>query len=117
MTKLSLCLVYHHLFQKADSKLVRYSRYVNYGTGFFVVTYYFAIFIAVTFQCTPVAKSWVSKMPGTCVDIGAIRYVTSVVNIVTSLLVIGIPLPVLFRMKQRASELTQVITLVLLGSM
>ncbi|KAH6664020.1 hypothetical protein B0J14DRAFT_250433 [Halenospora varia] len=115
MTKLSLCLVYHHLFQKADSKVVRYSRIVNYATGFFIATYYFAVFIAVTFQCTPVAKSWDTTIPGTCVNIRAIRFVTSVVNIVTSLLVIGLPLPVLFKMKHRGSELKQIIILVLLG--
>ena len=117
MTKLSLCLVYHSLFQKADSKVVRYSRILNYATGFFVATYYFAAFIAVTFQCTPVAKSWEPTLPGTCVNIRAIRYVTSIVNIVTSLLVIGLPLPVLFMMKHRGSELKQIIVLVLLGLM
>ena len=117
MTKLSLFFVYRDLFRKADSRLVRYSRIVNYATAFFVATFYFAIFIAVTFQCTPVAKSWKTKLPGTCVDIRSIRYVTAVVNIVTSLLVIGLPLPLLFSMKQRGYQLTQIISLVMLGLM
>jgi len=117
MTKLSLCFVYMDLFKKADSKLVRWSRYVNFGTGFFIVTFYFSILVVSIFQCNPVRKSWISKTPGSCVDLKIIRYSTACVNITTSFLVIGLPLPVLFSMKRRGSEVKQIIFLVLLGLM
>lgn len=117
MTKLSLCFVYLDLFKKADSKLVRLSRYTNYCTAFLVLTFYFATLIASAFQCSPIQKSWIPKTPGKCVDLRIIRYSTACMNILTSFMVIALPLPVLFSMKRRGSEVTQIILLVLLGLM
>jgi hypothetical protein len=113
--KLSLFLVYRELFSKAMEPLIRYSRAANYATAFLVFTYYTAAFLVSIFQCTPVAKAWNTQLNGTCVNMTAFRYSTAVVNIVTSLLVIGIPLPTLFQVKHRSSELTQFTILILLG--
>ena len=114
-TKLSLCLVYRHLFQRASSRLARASRHVNALTAFLVTTYYSAALLVSVFQCTPVSKAWHPKTPGHCVNLNSFRYVTAVVNIATSVLVITTPLPVLFRVRRKRREVGEVIFLILLG--
>lgn len=114
-TKLSLCIAYLGLFKRAAGRLVQWSRRVNYTTALIVVSYYGAAFIVSIFQCTPVSKTWRKSKAGTCIDLTKFRYSTASVNIITSVLVITTPLPVLFRIRSRKNEVTQVIILILLG--
>ena len=88
-----------------------------YVTTAIVVGCYGASFLVSIFECTPVSKIWHPKEKGTCINLTAFRYSTAVINILTSVLVIAIPLPALFRIKRRGSEVTQIIFLILLGTM
>ncbi|KAL2066921.1 hypothetical protein VTL71DRAFT_1345 [Oculimacula yallundae] len=115
-TKLSLCFVYAGLFKKADSRLVRISRILNWILAAVVVIFYTSTFIASIFQCIPIQKAWIPKAKGTCIDKTAFRYAGHSVNLITSIWVIALPLPVLFQLSNRAREITQIIFLVLLGS-
>lgn len=55
-------------------------------------------------------------MQGRCVNnLVTVNYVTSSVNVVTSLVLIYIPLPILFRVRKRRIEVRWLIALVLLG--
>lgn len=116
-TKLSLFFVYQGLFQKADTFWIRMSRNVNYFTAFVVVGYYTASFFVTIFQCTPVQKMWYPDIAGTCINKSQFFYSTGIVNVITSVLVIAIPLPVLLRTKHRKHEITQLLCLILLGLM
>ncbi|KAK0099606.1 hypothetical protein ONS95_013497 [Cadophora gregata] len=114
-TKLSLCFVYAGLFQKADTLTVRISRVINWILATVVLIFYTATFLASVFQCTPIKKAWTSKIEGTCIDKTQLRYAGHAVNLITSVWVIALPLPVLFKLSTRAREVTQIIFLVLLG--
>lgn len=114
-TKLSLCLVYAQLFKRADSLTVRITRVLVYLTTFVVVGYYGAATIVSIFQCTPIEKSYFSKTPGTCIDLVQFRFSGHAVNIITSIMVIAIPLPALFQMKDKRPEIKQLLFLILLG--
>ncbi|EOD46297.1 putative integral membrane protein [Neofusicoccum parvum UCRNP2] len=114
-TKLSLCLVYAQLFKRADSLTVRITRVLVYLTTFVVVGYYGAATIVSIFQCTPIEKSYFSKTPGNCIDLVQFRFSGHAVNIITSIMVIAIPLPALFQMKDKRPEIKQLLFLILLG--
>ncbi|KAH7061188.1 hypothetical protein B0J12DRAFT_284917 [Macrophomina phaseolina] len=114
-TKLSLCLVYTQIFKRADSLTVRITRILVHFTTFVVVGYYGAATIISIFQCDPVQKSYLSKTPGTCIDLTQFRFSGHAVNIITSLMVICIPLPALFKMKDKRPEIKQLLFLILLG--
>ena len=116
-TKLSLCVVYLGLLRRANSKMIQRTRTVIYITMFIVVTSYGSAFLISIFECTPVSKIWQAKEPRKCINMDDFRYYTAVVNLFTSVLVIGTPLPALFRIKHRGREVTQVIFLILLGLM
>ena len=114
-TKLSICFIYHGLFQRANSRLVRATRMVTNGTILLIVGYYVPAFFVSIFQCTPVSKSWHSKEPGTCINLDEFRFYTAAANIVTSVLVITTPLPALSKMRHTRPEVTQLMGLILLG--
>ncbi|KAG4429444.1 hypothetical protein IFR05_015075 [Cadophora sp. M221] len=114
-TKLSLCFVYAGLFQMADTLTVRISQVINRILVAVVVIFYTATFLASIFQCTSIQKAWIFKAAGTCIDKTQLRYAGHAVNLITSVWVIALPLPVLFGISTRAREVTQIIFLVLLG--
>ncbi|RFU29849.1 hypothetical protein B7463_g6511, partial [Scytalidium lignicola] len=114
-SKLSFFFVYKGLFAKSSTLLVRCLRVVNYFTAFLVTTYYFSAFWVSLFQCIPVQKAWMSKLPGHCIENDTFRIVTHAVNVTTSICLIIMPLPVLFSIKKRSPEITGFIILILLG--
>ncbi|CEJ90320.1 hypothetical protein VHEMI06111 [[Torrubiella] hemipterigena] len=114
-TKLSLFFVYYDLLDQVESLSVALSRAVNYFTAIIVFGYYTAATFVSVFACTPIYKSWAPKTEGYCINNGAFLYSTAAANILTSLLLIGIPLPLLLRTRFRKREITQLVGLILLG--
>ena len=95
--------------------IVRISRAVNYFTMCLIITFFTAVTLVSAFSCIPIQKIWHPKVPGRCVNNTILLYVTSAINILTSLLIICTPLPVLFQVGYRRIENKQLIALVLLG--
>ena len=116
-TKLSICLIYHDLFKKANSRLIRATRIITYGTTLLIIGYYVPAFFVSIFQCSPVSKSWHAKELGTCIDLDKFRYYTAAANIITSVLVIATPLPALSKMRYTRPEVTELMGLIFLGTM
>lgn len=116
-SKVSVCLVYRELFKTADTLTVRVSRAINYFTMGLVVLFFGAVTLVSAFSCIPLTKIWYPKTPGICIDNNILLYVTSTVNVLTSLLVICTPLPVLLQTRHKRIEIKQLIALVLLGLM
>lgn len=85
------------------------------GTTLLILGYYVPAFIVSIFQCTPVSKSRHAKESGTCINLDEFRFYTAAANIITSVLVIAIPLPALSQMRHTRPEVTQVMGLILLG--
>ncbi|KAH0489846.1 hypothetical protein TgHK011_001339 [Trichoderma gracile] len=55
------------------------------------VAYTFAAVLMTVFACKPIEKAWRKTLPGVCVNSISIWYSTSVLNIVTDILIIGLP--------------------------
>lgn len=115
-TKISIVLIYAKIFNKADSKTIHVSRILNYCLGFTVFTYYIAGSFVSMFQCTPVNKVWQKKLPGKCIDNDEFRMANAFINVITSAWIIILPLPTLLQLQARGNELTQLMGLILLGT-
>ena len=115
MTKLSILIIYYSLFQRANSRLFRGTRMLTNITAFLVFGYYVAAFFVSIFECTPVSKSYLTKEPGTCINVDEFRYYTAAANIITSVLIIATPLPALRTMRQSRPEVSELMGLILLG--
>lgn len=118
LSKLSLCFVYRDLIKNVDFPAVVISRIVNYALMGVLVGFFTAATFVGIFACTPIQKSWMREEPGRCIDTQVMfNYVTSSINISTSVLLICIPMPVLYLAKKKRIEVKQLIALVLLGLM
>ena len=114
-TKLSICLIYRHLFRKVNSRLFRATRIVTHGLTVLVIAYYVPAFFVSIFQCSPVSKSWLSKTAGTCIDLTKFRFYNAAFNIITSVLIIATPLPALCTVRRSRPEVSELMVLILLG--
>lgn len=117
-SKLSLTFVYRDLIRHVDHSLVKASRFLNYLLMIVLTGFFTAATLVSMFACTPVYKSWLPKTPGYCIDTTLMfNYVTGSVNVLTSICLICIPLPVLYLAKNRRIEIKQLTALVLFGLM
>lgn len=58
----------------------------------FNLLFYTAIFFVAVFVCNPRAKFWSPTTPGTCVDINSVNIITSVINAVSDLVLLLLPI-------------------------
>lgn len=117
-SKLSLTFVYRDLIHLVDHPVVAVSRFVNYTLMVVLAGFFSAATLVSMFACDPIHKSWLPKTPGHCVDTTIMfNYVTSSVNVSTSICLLCIPLPVLYLAKNKRIEVKQLTALILFGLM
>jgi hypothetical protein len=89
LTKASIVLLYHRIF---TPRPFRFACIILIGTiGIFMVT----LTGLTVFQCQPVNKSWIRNAPGTCLDHLMLWRVNAIYNIMSDIIIILLPFPVL----------------------
>ena len=63
------------------------------------VSFYVANVLSVIFQCTPVPKVWNTSMPGTCINTSLNFIITGVINVVSDVLIMLLPLWTIWHLK------------------
>ncbi|KAF1931023.1 uncharacterized protein M421DRAFT_364479 [Didymella exigua CBS 183.55] len=116
LCKLSLCLLYRSMCFTSTDRIIQMTRLVIWATIYLIVGAYSSAFLISIFQCTPISKAWDKSVAGTCIDLLAFRMSTAVFNLITSAMVIAIPIPTLVRLKKHRPEVKSLIGLILLGS-
>ena len=82
-----------------------------------VIGYSFALVFALIFSCRPIAKAWdASISTGTCINRPAVYYATAIVNIVTDLAILGIPIPVVWKLQMPTQQKIGLILMFTVGS-
>lgn len=90
ITKLSILLQFNRLF--APHKLGK-AYWIIQAVIWINTAYYLAGMLAIIFECTPRSKAWDVFTPGgSCVDIATLIVVGSVINLVSDLVMLFIPL-------------------------
>lgn len=64
-----------------------------------VVGYSIALIGVLMFSCRPIAKAWDYAAPGTCINRPAVYVATAVINIVTDLAILTLPIPMVAKLK------------------
>ncbi|PIA99847.1 hypothetical protein CB0940_02398 [Cercospora beticola] len=94
IAKLSLLVYYHKLSPS------RWFRYLIYAIGTLIIVYSTALFFAVIFACKPVDMSWdLTIRVGKCLDKDAIYLGHAGLNTGTTLLLFGIPVPMILKLE------------------
>ena len=112
---MSICLAYWNLFKRGDSPLFKRTCIAIYATAAACIGYYVAAFFLNIFQCTPIAKAWHPEYPGYCVNLNAVGYFNAALDIITSAILMAIPLPLLAKLGSTRPEAVQIMALISLG--
>ena len=92
--KLSILFLYRRLSP------VRWFRYCIYFVMGVIAAYSIAILFALIFPCKPIAANWdVTITNGKCADKAKIYLATAGVNIVTDLLILALPIPMVWNLQ------------------
>ncbi|KAL6882216.1 hypothetical protein HDV57DRAFT_52500 [Trichoderma longibrachiatum] len=98
LTKSSLGMLYLRIFPGHRFRIA------VIGVVGVTVAYTFAAVLLTVFACKPIEKAWRKTLPGVCVNSISIWYSTSVLNIVTDILIIGLPVNEIRRLQLRLAR-------------
>ncbi|KAK2740127.1 hypothetical protein FQN57_006242 [Myotisia sp. PD_48] len=91
LTKMSILLLYRKIFDTEKFKF----RLICDIVFVYVALYALGSTIATIFQCNPIAKTWNKALPGTCINLTAFWYANAASNIITDLIILCLPMPVI----------------------
>lgn len=94
LIKLSVLMFYRRVFGITRAKLITF-RIV----GVLLVGWFIAINFLNLFTCTPVKKSWVHDLPGSCTNWKMALIGTAIPNICTDFILLILPMPILWRLQ------------------
>ncbi|KAL9043550.1 MAG: hypothetical protein Q9214_003268 [Letrouitia sp. 1 TL-2023] len=87
LTKLSLLIFYHRIFP------IRTFTRLSLAIGTLQILWLIALILGVFLQCRPLAYFWNRGLEGKCINENSFSYGMSAANVVTDLLVLGLPVP------------------------
>lgn len=109
--KLSLLFLYHRLSPQ------RRFRVVVYVVMAVVAGYSFALVFVLIFSCRPIQMGWDAMITdGKCVNRPAVYIATAVVNIVTDLFILVIPVPMVSKLQMPKQQKLGLICMFVIGS-
>lgn len=95
----------------------RWWRWSVYGVLFLVAGYNLAIMLVILFGCAPFAKSWDHTMlEGTCVNRPAVYICTAGLGILSDLILLIMPLPMVLRSRIPRRQKAGLVVLFAIGS-
>ncbi|MCJ1454841.1 hypothetical protein MMC28_005194 [Mycoblastus sanguinarius] len=110
-TKMSILYFYRRIFPQ------RWFKYTLIAAGTIVSGSAIAQLPCDILQCRPIRSQWDPNVKGKCSDFGSIILGFGVLNIITDVMLLILPLPVLWRLKISASRKRLLISVFLLGGL
>ena len=99
------------------SKL-RWLRIISVIISVIVIGYSIATIFALIFPCRPVNKSWdATILEGSCINRGAVYIVQAVTNIVTDVLLLLLPIPMVWRLQMPLVQKFGLVVIFVIGSL
>ena len=113
--KLSILLFYERIFGIPKPMF----RYVLLEMGGFVIAYSLAGILGINLQCIPLSDLWTtpSNSPLACISFGTLVTTTGVINIVTDITILSLPMPILWSLQVPKSRRWQLVTVFSLGGL
>ncbi|KAJ5159300.1 uncharacterized protein N7500_008951 [Penicillium coprophilum] len=90
VTKVSILLMYCRIF---PTKEIRTASMILGGIS---LAWVIAIIFVSIFQCTPIARAWDTRIPGTCIDLKGSFIGNAVPNVVTDIIILSLPVRVVW---------------------
>ncbi|MCJ1455501.1 hypothetical protein MMC28_005856 [Mycoblastus sanguinarius] len=90
--KLSILFLYRRIFPQ------RWFKHTLIVLGGFIVAYTLAQVFYVIFQCVPISSAWNPNETGKCVPYGSLALAMGIVNILTDITMLILPIPLLWKL-------------------
>lgn len=87
------------------------------GMAIFVMSYLLVIEFLFLFGCRPIPKAWNDDIAGTCVNRTAIFMAGAVASVITDIILLVIPFPVVTRLQMSRRKKAWIFTILFLGSL
>lgn len=112
LAKFSILLLYLKLGP------IRWFHVAVYITMFIVIGANFALIFAFIFACTPVKRGWdITITEGSCINRAALYIATAVLNMITDILLLLLPIPIVVRLQMPRIQKLGLILIFAIGSM
>jgi hypothetical protein len=89
LTKISILLLYHRVFVTAKFRMA------CVGVMTYVACFGTCVIIATALECNPVRRVYDKSVYGTCINLTAFWYTVAVNNILTDIVILLMPMPVI----------------------
>ena len=109
--KLSVLFLYRRLFPN------RRLHIIIYCVGAFIVCYTIAGVLVPIFECRPVEAAWEPFVKGDCVQLNTESIVTGLFNVITDVVTLILPMPMLWRLQISRNRKLQLTGMFLTGGM
>ncbi|KAL4798901.1 hypothetical protein BDV19DRAFT_356378 [Aspergillus venezuelensis] len=110
LIKIAILLLYSRIFPTRSFLIA------TYILGGIAVAWSIAIVCVSIFQCTPIARTWNSALPGTCINLKGMFIGNAVPNIVTDIAILSLPVRAVWKLQAPLASRLSIIGLFLLGS-
>ena len=112
ITKFSILLLYRRIF-----RLDSFKKWLV-GVAIFVFLWAVSTIFAAIFQCMPIRLAWQKDLGhGKCVDLAALVVSTGVLNMLTDIIILIIPMPIVWSLKISNRQKVAVSAIFLLGGL
>lgn len=92
-------------------------RHILWGIGAFVLAYSLAQTFGIIFTCVPVSAIWNPSVKGRCINSDDLYLACSSFNILTDFVILGLPMPKLWKLKISTTQKIQLTITFALGGM
>ncbi|KAI1770103.1 hypothetical protein F4818DRAFT_275081 [Hypoxylon cercidicola] len=110
LIKFTLFFQYYRLIQEVPRYRIFYTTVMIGVTGWVVAQEFVLIF-----SCYPIPSYWDLSVPGTCLDSRLIGWMNAVGNIITDIIVLVLPIPVVWRLNLKRARKWAVLGIFALG--
>lgn len=83
--------------------------------GTFITGWALATSFSSIFQCVPIAVRWNTSLPGRCIEYGKFAIAIGIINIVTDFIILGLPMPLVWRIQTTTTNKILLTVVFLLG--
>ena len=111
LNKVATILLYLRIF---ISRGFRIAAFITLGI---IVSWSIGGVFATIFQCVPIAGSWDRSVDATCIDKGKFWVAYAVMNILTDVMVLALPIPVVLTLQLKTREKALLCAMFLLGGL
>ncbi|KAL8825258.1 MAG: hypothetical protein Q9170_007866 [Blastenia crenularia] len=109
-TKISILLLYRRIFPS------RKFHVILWALGIFIFAFSTVNVFVILFQCNPVKAGFNPLIKGRCIDSETMILVVAILTVVTDFVILGLPLPLVWKLQMRRTRKIQVSLIFLLGT-